>query len=54
VIVRDFVHRLSKSLCPDLIQGRRIWQGAHRSLVLCGVGSVALCIGSEECKKLED
>ena len=26
----------------------------HTSYVLCGVGSVVLCIGAEECKNLED
>jgi hypothetical protein len=34
VIVRDFVDRLCKALCPDLIRGRRIWRGARRSPVL--------------------
>jgi hypothetical protein len=27
-----------KALCCDLTQGRRIWRGARRSPVLCGVG----------------
>jgi hypothetical protein len=53
VIVRGFVHRLCKALCPDLILGRRIWRGVRRSPVPCGVGSVALCTGAEECKKIE-
>jgi hypothetical protein len=54
VTVRGFVHRLCKDLCPDLIRGRRIQRGAHRSPVLCGVGSVALCTRVEECKRIED
>jgi hypothetical protein len=40
VIVRGRV----KALCCDLAQGRRIWRGAHRSIVLCGVGFDALCM----------
>jgi hypothetical protein len=43
-IVRSFVHRLCKALFCDLIQGRRIWRGACRYPVLCGVGSVAKCL----------
>jgi hypothetical protein len=42
------------ALCLDLILGRRIWHAAHRSLVLNRIGSMALCTGSDECKKIED
>jgi hypothetical protein len=38
------VHRLCKALCLELIQGRRIWRGAHKPPVLYGVGSMALCM----------
>jgi hypothetical protein len=54
VNVSCFVHRLCKALWPDLIWGRRIWRGACISRVFCGVGSMDLCIGAEECKRLED
>jgi hypothetical protein len=54
VIVRDFVHRLCKDLCPDLIRGRMIWRGVCIYPVFCGVGSMDLCIGVEECNKIED
>jgi hypothetical protein len=33
-----------KALCCYITWGRKIWQGAHRSPILCGVGFVALCI----------
>jgi hypothetical protein len=39
VIVRSLCIDSKKDLCLNLAPGRRIWQGAHRSHVLCGVGS---------------
>jgi hypothetical protein len=41
------------ALCLDLILGRRIWQVVHRSPVLYGVGSVALCTVVDGCKRLK-
>jgi hypothetical protein len=36
---KNLVCRLcKKALCCDLTQGRRIWRGACKSLVLCRVG----------------
>ena len=44
VIIRILCIDSNKALCLNLARGRRIWKGARRSLVLCGVGSEALCM----------
>jgi hypothetical protein len=46
---KKLVYRLcKKALCLNLARGRRIWRGARRSPVLCGVG-FGLCA----CKKID-
>jgi hypothetical protein len=42
------------ALCLDLIRGRRIWRGVHRSPVLCGVALWLCAQEQRNVRKIED